>query len=139
VRLFLDTSVLLAATGSGSGASREVFRRASSNGWMLLVTPYVLGEVERNLPLLGQRAIAQWNSLRSPLKLVPDILTIELAVVFPNAKDRPILFSAFASSDVLLTLDRRDFADLLGNQFYSLPILRPGEFLQRERAEGRLV
>jgi len=138
VRLFLDTSVVLAATGSDSGASREVFRRAPSNKWTLLVSPYVIEEVTRNLPLLGESAAGEWQSLRPVLQSVPDILTIELAVVFPNAKDRPILFSAFAWSDVLLTLDRADFADLLGAQFYGLPILKPGDLLQRERAAGRL-
>jgi len=45
VRLFLDTSVLLAASGSAVGASREVFRRASANGWILIATPYGLEEV----------------------------------------------------------------------------------------------
>jgi hypothetical protein len=44
-----------------------------------------------------------------------------------------------AWAEVLLTLDRRDFADLLGGSFYGLAILTPGEFLQRERAAGRLV
>ena len=50
VRLFLDTSVLLAASGSANGASREIFRRASANGWILVVTPYAIEEVLRNLP-----------------------------------------------------------------------------------------
>ena len=50
MRLFLDASVLLAASGSGAGASREIFRRASANGWILITTPYGLEEVVRNLP-----------------------------------------------------------------------------------------
>jgi hypothetical protein len=58
--------------------------------------------------------------------------------VFTAAKDRPVLFSALAWSEVLLTLDRADFADLLGREFYGLPVLTPGAFLARERAEGRL-
>jgi hypothetical protein len=40
---------------------------------------------------------------------------------------------------VLLTLDRREFTDLLGTSFYGLAILKPGDFLQRERAAGRLT
>ncbi len=39
MRLFLDTSVLLAASGSAAGASREIFHRASVNGWVLIATP----------------------------------------------------------------------------------------------------
>ena len=58
---------------------------------------------------------------------------------FAPARDRPILFTASAWAEVLLTLDRRDFADLLGTSFYGLAILKPGDFLQRERAAGRLL
>jgi hypothetical protein len=57
--------------------------------------------------------------------------------VFATAKDRPILFSAPACADVLLTLVRGDL-DPLGGEFYGLAILTPGSFLQRERTAGRL-
>ena len=67
-----------------------------------------------------------------------DVLTLEWPVVFPVAKDRPVLFSALAWADVLLTLDREDFGELLNQPFYGLPILKPGTFLERERAAGRL-
>jgi hypothetical protein len=53
VRLFLDTSVLLSAAGSVAGASREIFHRASSNGWVLIATHYGLEEVLRNPARLG--------------------------------------------------------------------------------------
>jgi predicted nucleic acid-binding protein len=139
VRLFLDTSVLLAATGSAHGASREIIRRAAPNGWTLLTTPYVLEEAARNLPLLASDAQAAWSTIRRALTSVPDVFTVNLPVVFDNAKDRPILFSAFASSDALLTLDRADFSDLLGAEFYGMPILKPGAFSERERIAKRLL
>ena len=50
MRLFLDTSVLISACASARGASREIFRLAGVNGWVLVVTPYVVEEVLRNLP-----------------------------------------------------------------------------------------
>lgn len=59
-------------------------------------------------------------------------------MVFPVSKDKPILFGALAWADVLLTLDRGDFSALLGTSFYGMPVLRPGDFLHRERAAGRL-
>jgi hypothetical protein len=74
VRLFLDTSVLLAASGSARGASREVFRLAPGHGWMLLATPYVVLEVLRNLPELALSASAEWVRLRNELLLVDDVL-----------------------------------------------------------------
>jgi hypothetical protein len=136
--LFLGTSVLLAACGSARGASREVFRLAPAQGWELVVTPYVLEEVLHNLPLLPVDATSAWSDLRAALRIRDDILTLDRAAVFTAVKDRPVLFSALAWSEVLLTLDRADFADLLGSEFYGLPVLTPGAFLARERAEGRL-
>jgi len=59
-------------------------------------------------------------------------------VIFAASKDRPILFTALAWSTVLLTLDKADFADVLGGQFYGLEVLLPYQFLERERAVGRL-
>jgi hypothetical protein len=137
--LFLDTSVLLAASGSELGASREIFRRASACGWTLLATPYVIEEVLANLSNLPVPATSQWTRLAPELAYVDDVLTLDRPVVFEPAKDRPILFSALAWAEVLLTLDRGDFGSLLGRTFYGLAIMTPGAFLQRERAAGRLA
>lgn len=138
MRLFLDTSVLLAASGSDKGASREIFRLASRNQWSLITTPYVIEEVRRNLSHFPVNVSADWNRLQGGLMLMDDMFTLDRAAVFAPAKDRPILFSALAWADVLLTLDRGDFEKLLGNEFYGLAILTPANFLMRERAEGRL-
>jgi hypothetical protein len=138
VRLFLGSSVLLAASASERGASREIFRRAGGCDWNLLARPYVVEEVLTNLPDVSTSAEANWARLRLQVALVDDVLTLDRAAVFEPAKDRPILFSALAWSDVLLTLDRRDFGALVGGTFYGLSILTPGMFLQRERAAGRL-
>jgi predicted nucleic acid-binding protein len=138
LKLLLDTSTLLAASGSTTGASSEIFRLARPNNWSLLATPYIVEEVLRNLPELPIRASADWLQLRRELILVDDVLTIDWPVLFPIPKDRPILFSALAWADVLLTHDRNDFAKLLGREFYGLTVLTPGAFLHRERAAGRL-
>ena len=138
MRLFLDTSVLLAASASGKGASREIFFRASINGWTLITTPYAIEEVIRNLPDFLSSATADWASLRPDLLVLDDVFTLDRPAIFPVAKDRPILFSALAWADVLLTLDRGDFGGLMENPFYELLVLTPGSFLERERAAGRL-
>jgi predicted nucleic acid-binding protein len=136
--LFLDTSVMIAASASARGASREIFRRAPSDNWLLVTTPYAIEEVLRHLPEFPLSASGDWVGLRSSLLVLDDIFTIELPVVFPVAKDKPILFGALAWADVLLTLDRGDFETLLGKEIYGMPILTPGLFLERERAAGRL-
>ena len=138
MRLFLDTSVLLAASGSANGASREIFRLAAKNSWTLVATPYAVEEVRRNLFHFPADAGSDWNRLLDELLLMDDVFTVDRPAVFAPAKDRPILFSALAWADVLLTLDRGDFETLLGNEFYGLKILTPGQFLLRERAAGSL-
>lgn len=137
MRLFLDSSVLLAAAGSDRGASREVIRCAASHGWLLVASPYVIEEVLVNLPGLPAAATSSWARIRPDLALVDDVLTLERAAIFQPTKDRPILFTALAWADVPLTLDQNDFEPLLGGEFYGLAILTPGMFLRRERDAGR--
>lgn len=69
MRLFLDASVLLAASGSASGASREVFRLASDHRWNLVTTPYAVEEVVSSLPRLPVSATSDWSRLRGDLLL----------------------------------------------------------------------
>ena len=136
--LFLDPSVLLAASGSSKGASREIFRLAPKQQRTLITIPYVLEEVTRNLKNLPHDASADSVRLRRQLTIEDNVLSLDRPTTFGSAKDRPILFSALAWADVLLTLDSKDFGELLGGDFYGLPVLRPGAFLERERAMNRL-
>lgn len=139
MRIFLDTSVVLAACGSELGASREIFRLAMANDWELISTPFVVNEVEQNLPgLASAHAQEAWGKFRALLVIRDNVFVADRPAVFEPAKDRPILFSALAWSDVLLTLDQQDFGTLFDNPFYGLIIMRPGNFLITERAAGRL-
>ena len=138
MNLFLDTSVILAACSSASGASFEVIRRAPANSWALITTPYVQSEVARNISRLSPGADASWNAIIPQLRVCADILVFDRPAIFSPAKDRPILFSAFAYADVLLTLDQNDFGSFMDRTFYGLTVLRPGAFLERERAARRL-
>jgi hypothetical protein len=127
VTLFLAAAgVILAGCGSAKGASREIFRLAPKQDWMLVTIPYVLDEVSANLKNLPPDASAEWLRLSRQLMIEDNVLSLDRPAVFAPTKDRPILFSALAWADVLLTLDSRDFGDLLGSTFYGLPILRPG-------------
>lgn len=139
MKLFPDSSVVLAACGRATGASRALFNLCDKQAWTLQTSSYVLLEVGANLPKLPPQAALDWPALRSKLHEVPDIVSFGWATVVAPAKDRPILFTAAAWSDLLLTLDRRDFVDLLGAEFYGLAIVKPGDFLKRERAAGRLI
>ncbi len=139
MRVFLDTSVLLAACRSANGASRAIIETAADQGWKLLASPWVRNEVEKNLGKFPFDTTAAWVRIRSKLSLVDDVVSIDQALVFPVTKDRPVLITALAWADILLTLDRQDFIKVLGSSCYGMPILLPVEFLIRERNQGRLI
>ena len=103
-----------------------------------MASPWVVREVVRNLPKFPLSATSDWLRLRPQLVLVDDVVSLNQAVVFPVSKDRPVLLTALAWSQVLLTLDAADFGGLLGRQFYGMPLLSPSEFLESERSAGRL-
>jgi predicted nucleic acid-binding protein len=138
VNLFLDACVVLAACGRPAGASRAVCDLASRNGWRLMTSAYVVAEVTRNIPRLPGQAAKAWAQIRLLLVSVRDVWTIDRPAVFGPAKDRPVLFTAAAWAEGLLTLDRGDFGAFMRTGFYGLHVLTPGDFLERERAAGRL-
>jgi predicted nucleic acid-binding protein len=138
VRIFLDASVVLAACGRPAGGSRAVFDLAARNGWRLLTSRYVLGEVAKNLPKLPGSALSDWPALSRQLTITRDVWTMDRPAVFSPTKDRPVLFTAAAWARLLLTLDTDDFGGMMRTGFYHLEVMRPGAFLARERAAGRL-
>jgi hypothetical protein len=138
VKLFLDSSVILVACGRPQGASLAIFDLHHQAEWRLLASNYVIGEVRTNVPRLGPAAVQAWERFGASLIRVEDKLVFDWPVVFPASKDRPILFSAAAFADILLTLDWGDFGPLMGAGFYGLPIMKPGPFLERERSAGHL-
>ncbi len=139
MRIFLDTSVLLAACRSKSVGSRATLDMAAKQGWKLIASPWVRNEIERNLSKFPFESTATWVGLRSRISLVDDVVSIDRVLVFPASKDRPVLITALAWADVLLRLDREDFIKVLGSSCYRLPILLPAEFLIRERNQVRLL
>jgi len=73
VKIFTDSSVLLAVCGSPTGASRQVLRIEESERWKIIATPYVDIEVTTNLPEL-----ARLRELEAGEELEPAILDIVL-------------------------------------------------------------
>lgn len=138
MELFLDTSVLLSACGSSRGASRFIIEEAKAQGWELISAHYCREETRRNLNKLGVDAetfFTQQLDRRIDWRL--DVLTSKDIIVFDKAKDRPVLISALSvKPSALLTLDRADFHDRLGNQFYGIDIRTPGEWLMEMRELG---
>ena len=140
MRLFLDTSVLLSASGSAKGASRFVVTEAAAQGWDLVSSDYCAEETQRNLPKIGRAAAATWKAEIAPrVRLIRASLALDKPLLFPKAKDRPVVITALAArADWLLTLDVTDFHGKLGREVYGLRLGSPGEFLFERRAAGAL-
>lgn len=138
--LFLDTSVLLSACGSEKGASRHVCENAGNLGWSLISSGYCRTETLRNLPKLGNSSNQIWADKIEPcVTFVSDVVSLDKALVFEKAKDRPVLISALAAgAEYLLTLDRTDFHGALGTQVYGMFVRTPAEFLTEQRNLGRI-
>lgn len=140
MRLFLDTSVLLAAAGSARGASRFLITEAGARGWVLISADYCDEEARRNLPKVGTSAEITWRKIVAPaLAFTPVRLALDKPLVFPKAKDRPVVISALAARcEWLLTLDETDFHGNLGREIYGMGIATPGQFLIAQRHQGLL-
>jgi hypothetical protein len=93
-------------------------------------------EVRENLRN-RRNAAQEWKSLRARVVVEKDEFIFHWPLVFDIAKDKPVLVTALACADVLLTLDRRDFAPLIGQTVYGLRVRTPRGFLREEREAGR--
>lgn len=140
MRLFLDSSVLLAAAGSSRGASSFIITDPSSYGWVLVTAEYCAEETRRNLSKLGAAATGTWTRTVAPsVRIVPTRTSLDRPLVFPKVKDRPVVITALAEKcEWLLTLDEGDFHGKLGCEVYGMSIATPGEFLFAQRERGLL-
>ena len=130
MRVFLDSSVLLAAAGSTKGASRFVI--LNYPGFIELVTSdYCIQEVEFNLNKLSPQSAADWYAeIKPKLEIIPVRISLSKILIYPKAKDRPVVITALSTNACcLLTLDKTDFKGLLGESIYQMWILSPAQFL----------
>lgn len=131
--IFLDSSVMISAAGSGKSLSRLIVILADKKGWKLITAAYCRAETNRNVVKFGPEAVARWEKMKSGMGFVPDALTSSRPLLLTAAKDKPVLISALAAeSQVLLTLDRGDFGIILETEVYGMLVTTPRGFLVRE-------
>jgi predicted nucleic acid-binding protein len=110
-KAFIDSSVLMAAAISPTGAGRELLNQGFVGQVDLSISTDVLQETERNLQLKAPRALPDFYRFRNALagKLVqPTRTQILRAARVVEAKDAPIVAAALrAWADYLATYDRR--------------------------------
>lgn len=135
MRVFLDSSALIAASLSEKGASYWIARQSLRLGWRLITADHCVDEVENNLHRMTAGERLRWNHRVKPrVESVVTRLALDRPLVFDVTKDKPVIISALAAeADFLVTLDRHDFERWLGSEIYGLRIVRPSFLMRGDR------
>lgn len=116
MRVFLDASVLFAASYSAAGSSRDLLREAIRGKVRVVVTRHVLREAEESLARKAPQALPALHEL---LELVapeigqpPTLQEVKQTATYTNLKDAPIVAGAVkAGVDCQVTWDRKHLSD----------------------------
>ena len=136
-RLFLDACILVTAANSPDGGSARLLNIATEGKVKLLATRLVMHEAKNNIiDLLGRPLWVWFCRIIGPLHLsLSDPATSKekaewLKVTAP--KDTHVLAGAIkGKADILISLDRRHILNSTVQKAFPLPIMSPGDFLQK--------
>jgi predicted nucleic acid-binding protein len=140
LRLFIDSSVFLAAAFSATGPANALMIEGARRGCALLVSELVLEETRRNLlKASGTRAVAIFELLTGLSELQraarPSRAQVLRIAKLVNIKDAPIVAAAVrARADYLVSHDK----ELLGQSAeiqasFGVPVVSPGDILHLVR------
>lgn len=135
IRAFIDSSVLIAASYSPTGASREIIRQAIRGTISLVVSNLVLEETERNLAIKAPEALPAFQQFLDaiPFETVrPTKGQVLESARYTAPKDAAIVAAArSAQVDYLISLDRRHLVGVPEvAQRSGLKIMLPQELLE---------
>ena len=138
-RVFIDSSVLIAASYSPTGASREIIRQAIRGTISLVVSNLVLEETRRNLAIKAPEtlpAFQQFLDIVSFEIVRPTMRQVLQAAQYTALKDAPIVAAAKrARVDYLISLDRRHLVGVPEiAQRSGLKIMLPQQLLEELRS-----
>lgn len=108
IRAFIDSSVLIAASYSPTGASREIIRQAIRGTLILVVSNLVLEETERNLAIKAPEALPAFQRFLTVVpyeRVRPTKQQVLKAAQYTVLKDAAIVAAAkSAQVDYLVSL-----------------------------------
>lgn len=110
-KVFIDSSILIAAAISARGAARDLLRSGFRGELELCISSLVLEESERNLRLKAPEAVSDFDTFRG--LLVADLFDPPQSFVQSTAKvvvwkDAPVVAAAIvAGARYLATYDRK--------------------------------
>jgi len=117
LKVLLDTSVVITALNSSTGASAAILSYSKMGRLILVTTPYIINETEEVIKRKFPKLQPLFDQLKSGGSLGvtedPSLDNISRAAqIISDPKDAPILAAAIAQQvDYLVTLDRKDFID----------------------------
>ncbi len=141
-QLFLDSSVILAASGNSQGGSSKIFELALKGRVVLFTSRLAIMEAERNIR--EKLPLAAFTRFQLVFATYPLTIVNEPSEVFEKKvgkfiyrKDAAILAAAINSkTDYLLTFNRKHFFTQKVETFalkHHLKISTPGEFIMEEK------
>lgn len=140
-RVFIDSSVLIAASYSSTGASREIIRQAIRGTVALVISDLVLEETRRNLAHKAPEALPPFETFLETVTFEivrPTKRQILQASQYTALKDAPIVAAARRGQvDYLVSLDRRHLVGVPEVARRSgLRIVLPEELLREVRDQA---
>ena len=135
LKVFLDTSALIAGVASSRGAARAVLQLAEIGLIEVVVSRQVIVEADRNIEEKLPKMLDDYREFMELLSPVliddPHQKDVERFLKVINYDDAPILASAVGSgADFLITWDRKHFIGKNIHIHSNLKIVTPGEFLK---------
>lgn len=135
LRVFLDTSALLAGFNSPTGASGVIVAACFSKDIIPIISPQIIEEAERNIAAKFPKLADTWHSfllVQPSITKTPSLRQVQAAYELLPTSDAPILASAIeASPDALVTWNTKHFLRPRVVAAVHFPILIPGDFLDQ--------
>ncbi len=134
-KVFLDTSVLMAATISTRGSARELVNHGIRGAYELIISADVITECERNLQRKAPEALPLFSAFLTllPHRSEPSAAQVAQVTTLIEAKDAPIVAAAQAAgATYLASYDRRHLLAKRAEieQAYGIVTATPDEILR---------
>jgi putative PIN family toxin of toxin-antitoxin system len=135
IKVFIDTSVLIAGLASVTGASATVLDLCEAESVQMVTSRQVLVEADRNFSLKLPNLVGQFRQFiknLAPLMIDdPSAAAVERVTSLIDRKDAAILAAAMeAKADFLITLDKRHFLKQKVQGNVPIEVCTPADFLR---------
>lgn len=135
LKVFLDTSALIAGIASSKGSAREVLRLAEAGLIDVFVSRQVIVEADRNIEIKLPELLKEYRAFMKVFKPIlvddPSVMEIKKFLKFINPDDAPILAAAVSSgADYLITWDKKHFIAPSVKSYTGIKVVTPGDFLK---------